>query len=301
MTSRLIPRRALSFATGGFQPVTVPYTEVQQAVMPVVGWDGARLVALATAFAIVADGILLTARHVVDDFVAEHADQMDEGEAGLYVLWETDEPSPTDPTMMLGAPLPVVGVSNHPVADLALLTVAVPDARTLPVLLLNVGVPEIGVNCTALGYAHLKFDGAVLPPSQRTSVPVIDAERRLAASRGTVDDVHRTKRDSSRLNFPCFLTDARYDGGMSGGPVALDDGRVVGVVCSAADPGKHGTKWTSYATLLGPALELSVLLEDAGVVLPHKLIDLIKNDRLNIVGEEHLDAEEGRGVFYPEP
>jgi len=61
-------------------------------------------------------------------------------------------------------------------------------------------------------------------------------ERQLTATRGKIEEVHPVSRDAVRLNFPCFLTDARYDAGMSGSPVASDDGRVVGVVCSSSEP-----------------------------------------------------------------
>lgn len=57
-----------------------------------------------------------------------------------------------------------------------------------------------------------------------------------AATVGEVREVHHEKRDSVRLPFPCYQVNARFDGGMSGGPVMNDNGRVCGVVCSNLPP-----------------------------------------------------------------
>jgi hypothetical protein len=45
---------------------------------------------------------------------------------------------------------------------------------------------------------------------------------------GKVQEVHDERRDSGRLSFPCFRTNARYDPAMSGGPVFAEDGHLCG-------------------------------------------------------------------------
>jgi hypothetical protein len=52
------------------------------------------------------------------------------------------------------------------------------------------------------------------------------------------------------LPFPCFRTNARFDGGMSVGPVVNDQGKVVGIVCSNIPPEKPSDEHCSYVSLL---------------------------------------------------
>ena len=75
-----------------------------------------------------------------------------------------------------------------------------------------------------------------------------------ATTVGEVMEVHEQLRDSSRLRFPCFRTNARFDGGMSGGPVVNEDGMLCGLVCSALPASAAGEEDVSYAALLWPAM-----------------------------------------------
>ena len=61
--------------------------------------------------------------------------------------------------------------------------------------------------------------------------------RRMATSVGEVTNVYPMGRDSSMMPGPCFATNARYEGSMSGGPAFNDDGHLVGIVssCSKGD------------------------------------------------------------------
>lgn len=46
---------------------------------------------------------------------------------------------------------------------------------------------------------------------------------------GIVEEIHKLKRDSSLLDYPCFRTSAKVLGGMSGAPVIDVQGRICGV------------------------------------------------------------------------
>jgi hypothetical protein len=52
----------------------------------------------------------------------------------------------------------------------------------------------------------------------------------LRASQATIEEVHASGRDRVLAPFPCFLTNAYFAPGMSGGPIVSRGGRVVGVV-----------------------------------------------------------------------
>jgi hypothetical protein len=75
---------------------------------------------------------------------------------------------------------------------------------------------------------------------------------------GTVLEVHPRYRDTSMLPFPCLYTDARFDPGMSGGPVFNEDGRICGLVSSNLPPAVPGERHSSYVSLIWPALGLGL-------------------------------------------
>jgi hypothetical protein len=113
---------------------------------------------------------------------------------------------------------------------------------------LNVIPPRPGEDITAYGYPNATWK----PVSVGTFKVTVDP--RLAA--GIVKDVHLQYRDRSFLPFPCFHTNARFDPGMSGGPVFNTDGQVCGVICCNLPPAAEGEDHASYVSLIWPALGL---------------------------------------------
>lgn len=59
------------------------------------------------------------------------------------------------------------------------------------------------------------------------------------------------------LNFPCFQTDARFEPGMSGGPIFRENGSVCGVICSGGLGGEKDG-YISNASLIWPAMATSI-------------------------------------------
>lgn len=106
-------------------------------------------------------------------------------------------------------------------------------------------VPKIGEYCAAIGYCAMDW----------TSSPgKIYADNKLGITMGQIRDVHIPRRDSHCLPFPCFRTDARFEGGMSGGPVIGQSGKVVGVVCAGTKKIDEEDEDLSYASLIAPAM-----------------------------------------------
>jgi Trypsin-like peptidase domain len=75
--------------------------------------------------------------------------------------------------------------------------------------------PPVGSEVHCFGYPHSK---ATLTDTNGNSVS-IRLEQSPTTSKGTVIAVFNERRDSFQFPFACFQTDARFDGGMSGGPV----------------------------------------------------------------------------------
>jgi hypothetical protein len=107
----------------------------------------------------------------------------------------------------------------------------------------------------------------------------------VGGSVGLVTDVFPEGRDRVKLPFPCFEMNIETRGGMSGGPVVNGDGNISGIVTSGfsfQEPRPHA----SYASMLGPALELRVVgtgnLGAEGEVL--RLGDLARRGYLFTIG-----------------
>lgn len=283
-----------------FELLSPTFNLVQQAIMPVVGWNGHTLIPFGTCFSISSTGIALTAWHVIETFVHKYGAATHSGNAGLYVVYESDTPTQRGE---LGGPLPVVSYDNSGADDICALTIELPMSPRieLPAVSVHVGIPALGSACHALGYPHLTLDGEVLRQEvDATSVTTVEYERRLAISSGQVQQIHQAGRDAG-MDYPCFQNSARFDHGMSGGPVVTGDGRVCGMVCRGWDLIEDDPlEPISFASLLAPFLELSVLQGSAS----KKLAQLDLDGVISVTGHENLDIEKtssGKTLWYGEP
>lgn len=87
-------------------------------------------------------------------------------------------------------------------------------------LTLDLLPPAVGEKITAFGYHGNEVEVAD---------KLIELRVEAGTSHGTVLEVHDDLRDRARLRFPCFRTNARFEGGMSGGPVFNGAGHVCGI------------------------------------------------------------------------
>jgi len=116
--------------------------------------------------------------------------------------------------------------------------------------------PAVGDRVHAFGYHEHELRTA----ADGTST----VHTRAASTHGNVVEVHDFRRDNVLLPFPCFRTNARFDGGISGGPVLNSAGQIVGLVCSTYPPTNTGEEDASYAVLLWPATAILIDLERPG-------------------------------------
>lgn len=242
------------FSGGPFSPVPGQPNPIQKSVMPVVAMRGDEIRVLGTAFAISSHGLMLTARHVIDEaYGLVNGRGTPDEEVRIGVLYTSTETHEDDPAKRVGGIFPIHTTNFTPCLDIALMVVNLPvDTRTderifIPALTIAPEIPAIGTDCFALGYHNMSCSPGG-PNGCSHSIC-----QYLSASKGVIQNVHFPRRDSSFLTFPCFEINSRLDPGMSGGPVLNLSGGVIGVVCSSitlADCDDH----TSYASLVGPSL-----------------------------------------------
>lgn len=224
-----------------------PITKV---VVPLIAVYGDELYPSGTA-CIIAPWLAVTARHVVEDqfehFVGHPPNKADNAvhETLTYVTPGNGQPAipffvsrtwylePYDIAVLLLTP---ASAMNHQhVWDR-------PRLSLLP--------PPEGSTVFAFGYPNSKAENV----RGEASILNLDA----TTTTGTVLEVHHERRDTFRLPFPCFRTNARFDGAMSGGPVFDANGHVCGLICSNLPPDTPGGEHTSYVASLWPLLAIHI-------------------------------------------
>ena len=162
-----------------------------------------------------------------------------------------------DESGTVGIALPAVEVAFSVRADVAALMVRVPKIKgkslQLAVIPLSPGVPTIGAEVMGVGYTGIT---TAIKETEGDQTPV-DFDRRFHATHGKVQAVFPEGRDRYMLPFPSLQVDARFDSGMSGGPVILTQASgICGIVTSSLNRMHEDQPWTSFVGLLGPLFDL---------------------------------------------
>lgn len=113
---------------------------------------------------------------------------------------------------------------------------------------LSPGLPKVGEN--VIGFDYHKM-GGTLEGRLESGQTNFNYSQETAFTRV---EVFPEQRDSSMLRFPCFRTNARFDHGMSGGPIVNERGSVCGVICDSLPLTDEDPEYISHASLLYPAL-----------------------------------------------
>lgn len=266
--------------------------ELNRSIVPLVEmWrsDGASAVVMpvGTAFVI---GLLSSKEPVLATASHNIPDQVRNNESNLVVLFPKRNGQAGFNDLQ---GFTVGGVSSAETSsDVALMTAELDDSVVMPSLMpLGMEKPQIGENCLALGYSRMVMD-------QPTELQA-DALLHVSSSRGKIEVLYPSYRDSVMITFPCFQTDAFYEHGMSGGPVLGTSGRVIGIVSTCLESGEDGIPHTSHVALTAGMLELPLPAEgEAG----RKIADLAASGLVSVEGVATVTtrAEGHVTVSWPE-
>lgn len=258
----IFPQPIANFEKDDFTSVIKFPHITQQSIMPVCSIYEESIRPVGTCFAVSNHGLVLTARHVIDEALGIDKENPQGNGSWIGAIYIAEPRDNDDIPDLLGGLLPVNKVHIIPSLDVAVMHLNLPvrvDDETglpMPALRLSPGLPEIGSTCLALGYHSM--EGRKLHGEMETHEIV----QSYSATRGKIEENHLPIRDPNILNFPCFRTSSRFDGGMSGGPIMNESGGVVGVVCSSYGSIENGPH-LSYGSLIGPSLLLVIdSLED---------------------------------------
>jgi hypothetical protein len=224
--------------------------------------------------------LAVTARHVVED-LPRTALPNGVAEIGTtlsllqivpgpdYVVWE------------------VIDAIEDPVSDIMLLRTSVRPHISNPSIPLNLrrpGVnpfpPMIGDTVAAFGYRH-----STIHVSRNIEGGThIEFNDEPMVSVGLVREIHGTRRDN-RLPFPCYQVSARFDAGMSGGPVFDECGNLCGLVCSNIAGSHLDGEPISYVTTLWPLFRILVDF-DRGLSIPpgarYPVLELARSGQIHV-------------------
>lgn len=141
--------------------------------------------------------------------------------------------------------------------------------------------PKVGERISCFGYRD---------PKIKKISNKIEWQVDSRTSIGEVTAVHDQKRDSCRLSFPCFQTNARYDGAMSGGPVFKDTGKLCGIICSNLPPSEDGEDHVSYVTSLWPLMGMKIDIDRIGhpKSIKYPMLELARDKFIHADGWERV-------------
>jgi hypothetical protein len=144
--------------------------------------------------------------------------------------------------------------------------------------------PKIGERIVAFGYPS---SGAIA--ISRTPHLKIDWGVNPSTTVGEVIEVYEEYRDRVMLPFPSFQINARFDGGMSGGPVFNENGQICGVVCASLDM-PTDESYVSYVATIWAAMPTVIDFQNSEFIAkkPYGAFELFNINFLRQVGWEDI-------------
>jgi hypothetical protein len=145
--------------------------------------------------------------------------------------------------------------------------------------------PNVGTIVSAFGYHST---------SVATTESKIELDTNPYTTSGRVEEIHHERRDAARLSFPCFRTNARFDPGMSGGPVFSEEGRLCGIICSNMPPdtGDPDGEHISYVSTLWPSMGILVSFDREGCAhgISYPAFELATGNFIEAVDKEKVSV-----------
>ncbi|MDP2451061.1 MAG: serine protease [Polaromonas sp.] len=245
-------------------------------------------------------GLYLSAKHVVEDFIDSF------GQSNLHMnfsIWIVHLYE--GPVSECWALTNVWTASNTDIAVLRAIahTDGTKSLKGVNTVGLDLSSPPVGDRVVSYGFC--KSRGVLEVDTQGVK---LDIWGDPITSVGEVREIHHQMRDPVLRNFPCFQVNARFEGGMSGGPIFSDAGQLCGVVCSGYALDADDSEAISYGSTLWPALciPLTVDVQTGSPCEPYCLLELANRGLIHVNHAQRLKAVAIKGggfsgVYTPAP
>lgn len=235
----------------------------------------------------IAPGLYLTAAHVMQDFLLNFGDTNKHCNFTVWIvhihagpaieIWALDKfwlPGNTDIAVLHAIPY------LEETARLA-------GVHTVGI---DLAPPAIGSRIFGFGF-HSSKGKVSINDNGRIN---LDIWGEPATTVGEIQDVHFNIRDRYHLNYPCFQVNARFDGGMSGGPIFSGNGNLCGIIGTnfsllEPEPDKESI---SYGITLWPimATPLDIDIRTGLSCERYCLIELAKRGIIHVVDFSTISA-----------
>ncbi len=231
---------------------------------------------------VIAQNLILSAKHVFDDFCEkwnlETSTLATIDRFNIWVVFISNEDS------QMYHVFEVASVYISPHSDLVLFHLdprdRIGNERKWVQAHINLELPYVGERVVGVGFIKSKVNVRIDARGQ-SHIEIIDEP---VVSVGGITQVFPEKRDSYLRHYPCIEMNARFEGGMSGGPVFNDSGQLIGIVCSSFDLSDSNEN-ISYASLLWPLM--AIVVENIKDV-SQPLYDLAKSGIIETIGLKRI-------------
>jgi Trypsin-like peptidase domain len=244
----------------------------------------------------IASNLYLTARHVLEDFIGIFGLKNGVPNFTVWVIHTYAGPK--------YAIWSIYKLWLSPHSDLATFCVKpfndiAANHQVVRTVGLDLQPPTIGSRIFSWGYHR----GSGITNIDENGVYHYKVDGEGATTVGEIREYHPMGTDKALRPFACFRVNARFDGGMSGGPVFSDSGHICGVICSNLPPHDETEEHCSYVTALWPLMALGVELNPITGHLENKtcsMFELAKNGVLSVNGLEKISVSQSSiaGIKY---
>ena len=278
-----------------FSPLPEFGHEIQQTVMPIVTKIDDYILPVGTGFMINRDGLMITAYHVLEYAHSHKVRKLNAsgeyyGYYELYAFYITNRENQDNKNYYIGGLFPIDGLWCPNGTDIAFCWLRECYYNEQKLIFKHVqlspGLPKLKQKVCGFGYYNSK---ARIKDISENGIVTVEYDHDTAFTTGTITKVFPLQRPEGITKFPCFEIDARFEAGMSGGPLFNEKGSVCGVICCSGIP-ENPDAFVSYGTLLWTVMgaEIDARFDTDGDIEPRKVTMYELIERGNILTDESI-------------
>jgi len=280
---------------------------LHQSVLPIFAMSKNNIIPLGTGFIITNSGLMLTARHVIENIVDKRK-IIDTNEPienfSLFAIYSSDkknDKTSISPDYYIGGPIRIISFTTDKNLDIALCQLTsmkkidTGEQLQFPVVKLNLSIPKLGLKILGVGYCKNQILSDInIEKDHDKKIRRVEYSHKLITTGGEIAEIIESQ---GFRKWSHFRTTAKFESGMSGGPVFMENGSVCGIICSSFSNPQEESEHISYVSDIGPALsfKVNILLEGNTVPQQFTLFELIK---MNIISVD--DSKNDLEIIFDE-